>query len=275
MGKQFVVAHVTKYKGSDFSSGALGRHIDREHVPDNARAEDQALNFEAVDRPNMKMSAAIDKRISEGYKGSTAIRKDAVTSCGVIFSGSTEQMKKIERAGLMTDWARDTVKFASERWGAENIVRATVHLDEEAPHMHLHFVPLTKDGRLSAKDIITQKSLKELQTDYARHMSEYGLERGLSGSKAKHRTTKQYYAQQNEITAEVQSIMENPDQAKEIVRQLLIENKALKAEKTPIIKRNPDKQNIHENPSRERSGGENKQGRDSNEIKRPNRGFSF
>ena len=59
-------------------------------------------------------------------------------------------------------------------------------MDEKTPHMHLSFVPITKDGRLSAKDIIgNRKSLTAWQDRFWQHMvSIYpDLERGESASK--------------------------------------------------------------------------------------------
>lgn len=39
-----------------------------------------------------------------------------------------------------------------EEYGKENLLYATVHMDEITPHMHYGVVPITKDGRLSAKE---------------------------------------------------------------------------------------------------------------------------
>lgn len=242
MGKQFAVCHVTKYKASSFSSGGLGRHIDREITPDNVDETKSHLNFEIVES-ELSMKKQIEKRLSEGYKGKKEIRKDAVIDCGVIFSGSTEQMKKIESIpfGIET-WAADTFEFAKQTFGEENIVRATVHMDEGAPHMHLHFVPLTKDGRLSAKEIISRGKLKLLQDEYARVMEPHGLVRGIEGSKQKHITTKQYYQELNETARDAKSILKH-EHSEELVAQLLQENRKLQQEKE--IKQNPDKSNYY------------------------------
>jgi chromosome segregation ATPase len=60
-------------------------------------------------------------------------------------------------------------------------------MDEATPHMHLGIVPVTKDGRLSAKDIFTPIELKQLQTDFAKDVGKrFKLERGKEGSEAKH-----------------------------------------------------------------------------------------
>ena len=58
-------------------------------------------------------------------------------------------------------------------------------MDEKTPHMHLCFVPLTEDGRLSAKEIIgNKKKLTWWQDEFWKHMvKKYpALERGESAS---------------------------------------------------------------------------------------------
>ena len=59
------------------------------------------------------------------------------------------------------------------------------HMDEKTPHMHLCFVPLTEDKRLSAKEIVgNKKKLTWWQDEFWKHMvKKYpDLERGESAS---------------------------------------------------------------------------------------------
>ena len=61
---------------------------------------------------------------------------------------------------------------------------AVVHMDEKTPHMHLCFVPLTADKRLSAKEIVgNKKKLTQWQDRFWEHMvKKYpDLERGEIG----------------------------------------------------------------------------------------------
>ena len=63
---------------------------------------------------------------------------------------------------------------------------AVVHMDEKTPHLHLAFVPLTKDNRLCAKEIIGNRAnLTKWQDDFHACMVEQypDLERGESASK--------------------------------------------------------------------------------------------
>ena len=55
-------------------------------------------------------------------------------------------------------------------------------MDETTPHMHLCFCPITKDGRLSAKEILGNKAdLSKWQDAFYEHMHGYypSLERGM------------------------------------------------------------------------------------------------
>src|SRR5699024_11488469 len=45
----------------------------------------------------------------------------------------------------------ESYKLFSERYGKQNIAYATVHNDEQTPHMHLGVVPM-RDGKLQGKD---------------------------------------------------------------------------------------------------------------------------
>ena len=77
------------------------------------------------------------------------------------------------------------LEFLKTKQAAETIVSAVVHVDEKTPHMHLCFVPITADGRLSAKDIVgNRKKLTQWQDEYWSYMvKKYpDLERGKSAS---------------------------------------------------------------------------------------------
>ena len=77
------------------------------------------------------------------------------------------------------------LEFIQQKQSSETIISAVVHVDEKTPHMHLCFVPLTDDGRLSAKDIVgNKKKLTQWQDDFWKHMvKKYpDFERGESAS---------------------------------------------------------------------------------------------
>jgi hypothetical protein len=208
---QFAVIHVQKNAGK---GAALGRHIDRTHTPDNADKSLSSNNMYCYSEPTPThpngykmfirplsdahlppLKERVDKRISEGYTGKTAIRKDAMRQLNVILTGSHEQMAAIgSNSKSLHSWIYDNYRFIAREYGRRNIVGFVVHMDEATPHIHATVVPLTPDGRLSAKEVVgDQSKLKGLQDRYGEAMGKYGLTRGKSNSKAKHIETREYY----------------------------------------------------------------------------------
>ena len=79
----------------------------------------------------------------------------------------------------------EALDFIKQNQNPATIISAVVHMDEKTPHMHLCFVPLTEDKRLSAKEIVgNKKKLTWWQDEFWKHMvKKYpDLERGESAS---------------------------------------------------------------------------------------------
>ena len=89
----------------------------------------------------------------------------------------------------------------------DRVVAAVVHRDEATPHLSAFVVPLTQDGRLSAKEFIGGRSkMREDQSTYAESVKKLGLERGIEGSRATHQTVQHYYESINRGTRSQVSI---------------------------------------------------------------------
>lgn len=87
------------------------------------------------------------------------------------------------------EFFKHAYEYFIKTFGGENMISAVVHMDEANPHMHVCFVPITKDNRLSSKDLIGgPKGLVKHQDDFYEHMVEKfpDLNRGVS-SKITHR----------------------------------------------------------------------------------------
>lgn len=179
-----LVFNIRKHKGN---GSALSNHIDRvkgkEHMYKNADSTRTHLNVNySVNKfCNMKLSKAIAGRIEEGYKGKRKIRQDAVKSLGLVLTGSHKEMKKIfSNQDLRKRWLNQSYDFLKENFGKENIVRLSLHLDETTPHLHAVVVPLTDDGRLSARERMGNRTkLKRLRKAYAEKLKEFNLEYGI------------------------------------------------------------------------------------------------
>lgn len=138
---------------------------------------------------NITFTKKINERIAE-LKLSKAPRKDAVVMAQVLITSDYKFFENISQ-DEQKKFFRDSYDFICKQYGKENIISAIVHLDEMTPHMHINFVPVTSDGRLSAKDLFDRrtKSLNRLQDNFFEDVAKgYGLERGEEGSNKKHLT---------------------------------------------------------------------------------------
>lgn len=111
-------------------------------------------------------------------------RKDSVRFVDTLITASPDFFKGKKREEIKA-FFQTAVDFLSRKIGKDNIFAATVHMDEKTPHMHLCFTPITKDGRLSAKEIIGNRvQLTKWQDDFFAHMVKKfpDLERGESAS---------------------------------------------------------------------------------------------
>ena len=181
----YAVVHMMKIKSG--AVGGIQSHNNREHEPktnpdvDMSRSED---NYDLISCDNYKRS--IKEKLSNLVESSRAVRKDAVVVCNFIVTSDNETMNALG-ADRQRKFFKDSVKWFSDRYGADRVLNATVHMDETTPHLHIGVMPITQDGRLSAKAIFTKTEMKAIQTEFARDVGEkYGLERGVEGSERTH-----------------------------------------------------------------------------------------
>lgn len=181
----YAVVHMMKIKSG--AVGGIQSHNNREHEPktnpdvDMSHSED---NYDLIPCDNYKRS--IKEKLSNLVESSRAVRKDAVVVCNFIVTSDNETMDALG-ADRQREFFQDSVKWFSDRYGADRVLNATVHMDETTPHLHIGVMPITQDGRLSAKAIFTKTEMKAIQTEFARDVGEkYGLERGVEGSERTH-----------------------------------------------------------------------------------------
>lgn len=142
-------------------------------------------NYDLHEEQNQNFRKKIKSRISE-LNLKKAVRKDAVVLAQVLVTSDHDFFEKMNHL-QREQFFKESYDFFCERYGKENIISSVVHLDEHTPHMHVNFIPITVDGRLSAKSILNKQSLIQQQTDFYFDVgSNFDLERGQKGSKNKH-----------------------------------------------------------------------------------------
>lgn len=121
------------------------------------------------------------------------LRSDAVLARGLLLQPSAEMFENksiVEKSALMKKFTQDAMVFiTSEFGGFENVLGASVHLDETNPHLHVAICPM-KDGRLSQKDFFSgPKQLAAMHKNFREHMNKRGWDFEIEN---KHEDTKHY-----------------------------------------------------------------------------------
>lgn len=174
--------HITKHK-----HGTRGqqRHNERKEGQkhrnrniDDSRTKDNVwLKSDDGKTFNERIQAILE----ENYTGKRKPRFDAVKMCeitvqigGDLAENGTEE-EQIE--ALM-----ESFEELKETYGEKNIVSAVIHVDETTPHLHFDFVPITKSGGLSAREVVGDRAqMRKTQARFLEAMQkrcpEYKFER--------------------------------------------------------------------------------------------------
>ena len=179
---QYAILRFAKYKGPEI--GRIEAHDERtkETYASNPDVDTSRsrLNFHLV-KPQRSYRAEAERQIAEA---GCRTRKDSVRVVETLITASPEFFQGKNSKEVKAFFKR-ALDFIKGKQSPKTIISAVVHMDEKTPHMHLSFVPITEDGRLSAKDILgNRKNLTKWQDDFWKFMvKKYpDLERGESAS---------------------------------------------------------------------------------------------
>jgi len=183
MKAQYAILRMKKYKGQTIAMIEAHNERLKENYASNPdiNLERSKYNFHPV-KPHGRYLGDVDRLIQAA---GCRIRKDSVKMIEVLITASPEffEGKKPKEVKEFFDRA---LEFMKTKQNENTYISAVVHVDEKTPHMHLCFVPLTPDNRLSAKQIVgNKKNLTQWQDDFWKYMVKFypNLERGESASK--------------------------------------------------------------------------------------------
>lgn len=208
------MAHVEKYQAA--ALGNMTDHYERRaeqergYTRENIDSSKTHLNYNLAPERNSQVEF-INTRISE-LNLKRKPRKDAVRMCDWVVT-----LPETVPADYQTDFFSATYRFLESRYGAENVISSYVHMDETTPHMHFAFVPITADGRLSAKDVLNRLDLQHFHTELENYLTEkMGIRCGIlldeneQGKKQlSHLNQSEYIAAKKTLEAQQQEISAN------------------------------------------------------------------
>lgn len=249
-----LVCHVDKFKRGHVT----GMQIHNQREKDSKTNVDidkskTHLNYDLHNEKPIKYLQAVNGKIEAKRKSKRKIRKDAnllseiVISAGHEFwqgQGADPQAEEI--------FFKEAYSFMAKRFGQENVVYSMVHRDEGNPHMHFGFVPLTRDGRLSARDIHTPKTLSNLHRDFYQHMRTRGFEiEPPEPTKAKHMQplkwkVEQLKTQEKDFRQKAHKLKQVLDRGIDFVRELRQEKQELEKKLEPLKDLEKQAMNIYD-----------------------------
>lgn len=168
----FYVMRMEKRKRQDISG--IQRENNRTAAEYNNRVnrEQSELNLPLIQSDNWTQDIRAEiERAGARTRSNSVIALDTLyTASPTFFEGKTQKQTE--------DFFRDCLQFHQRQFG--HIISAVIHYDETTPHLHVVSVPLTADGRLSAREIVGNKqNLSRLQDEFFEQVGRgYGLERG-------------------------------------------------------------------------------------------------
>jgi len=178
--KNYAITRIKKHASVKSATYLINHHLRLTEVH-NADPKRQQKN-EVLHRLD-----DIQKFLNEVPKGT---KSNACRFVDVLFTASRFDTKQ-----QFEQWKTTTWEFAKRQFGEDNIALAVVHNDETTPHLHLIFKPVNpKTQKLGAGHWFDgRKKMQQYQDNYHKSVAHLGFDRGEPGSRARHKTIRQFY----------------------------------------------------------------------------------
>jgi len=180
----YSIIRIEKVKGSFITGLQIHNQREKELTNKDIDKEKTSQNYDLKNGTNTVNYEERFKQIIADA-GVKTVRKTSVKAVDVLTTSDTEFFDKLSDEE-QAKYFQANYDFLAEKYGERNIIASVVHLDEKTPHMHTTIVPITEDGRLSARDFFNPPiKLKQLQTEYNYYINEKGfeLQRGVTSDR--------------------------------------------------------------------------------------------
>ena len=177
-----VILRFSKQKGNPATKIEAHHERTKEEYKSNPDIDaSKSHNNIHIITPQMRYKAEVDKRIKES---GCRVRKDSTRFVDTLITASPEFFWNMTHE-KMVEYFQRAVDFMKLKIRPDMIFSAVIHLDEKTPHLHLCFVPLTVDNRLTAKEILGNRAkLSKWQDEFHEFMAKFypDIERGTSAT---------------------------------------------------------------------------------------------
>lgn len=168
-----MVIHAGNYKKG--SVGVLDRHNHRKNKSYSNLDIDQERSKDNLSIKQPEVSQYQDSRKIIEERATNQVRSTSIWQTEFIISSNQEFFNALPM-NEQQRFFQEAYKYLAKEFGEENVTSAIVHFDEITPHMHFDFVPMTKDNKLSRKEVMTRERLLRIQDELPRYMREKGFD---------------------------------------------------------------------------------------------------
>ena len=191
------IYRTAKLKSFGEIGGSLS-HTYRTRPTPNADENKQHLNKHIFETYNQCFDA-LKNAIPEKRRSNAVLCIEHLITASPTWSGWGTKKEE--------EFFKKSLEFLNKKYGKENVIACSIHRDETTPHLIVYVVPIDEKGGLNAKKWLGGRSkLSQTQTEFANHVKELGLERGLENSKARHKTIQKYYSEGKKPTPKLEEI---------------------------------------------------------------------
>ena len=171
----FCIMRTEKRKRTDITGIQKENNRTATGYNNSVNRERSELNVPLIQSNNwtQDIKAEIDRAGAHTRSNSVVALDTLYTASPQFFGDKTQEQTE--------HFFKECLQFHQERFG--HIISAVIHYDETTPHLHVVSVPLTQDGRLSARDVIGNRAKMSRTQDmfYEQVGKVYGLDRGERG----------------------------------------------------------------------------------------------
>lgn len=171
----FCIMRTEKRKRTDITAIQKENNRTATGYNNSVNRERSELNVPLIQSNNwtQDIKAEIDRAGAHTRSNSVVALDTLYTASPQFFDDKTQEQTE--------HFFKECLQFHQERFG--HIISAVIHYDETTPHLHVVSVPLTQDGRLSARDVIGNRAKMSRTQDmfYEQVGKVYGLDRGERG----------------------------------------------------------------------------------------------
>ena len=186
----YAILRTAKLKSFGEIGGSLSHNYRTRPTP-NADPTRTADNSHSVSKSYLVMDG-IKQRLPDKVRSNAVLCLEFLITASPEWSGWQDQKQE-------ADFFKRSVEWLEKRHGKENVIATSIHRDETTPHLIAYVVPIDQKGKLNAREFLGGRAkLSKMQTEFHSKVKDLGLDRGLEGSKAEHKTIKEFYAELQE-----------------------------------------------------------------------------